>query len=136
MLKIIGTLDTSVILRFLSKDDPDKSAIFLKLIEKAEQSKSAYLIPDMVIAEMVFTLAGKYYNYSRPDIASLVMSLAALPQIQLEDRSAMIDAVNVYASSALKFGDAVILAKARNLKATPIYTFDAHFKSVPDAKVM
>jgi predicted nucleic acid-binding protein len=136
MLKIIGTLDTSVILRFLSKDDPDKSAIFLKLIEKAGQSKAAYLIPDMVIAEIVFTLAGKYYNYPRSDIASLVMSLAALPQIQLEDRSAMLDAVDIYSTSTMKFGDAVILAKARNLKATPIYTFDAHFTTVPDAKVM
>jgi predicted nucleic-acid-binding protein len=135
-MRIIGSLDTSVIMRFLTADDQDKSMVFAKLVASAEKEKASLFVPEIVIVELAYTLSGKHYKCAHAQTAQMLESLASMPCISIENKNTVLSAIRLYASGKLRFGDALILAKVREKKSAPLYSFDKDFAPYPEAKVL
>lgn len=61
-------LDTNVLVRYLTQDDPAQSAKAVQAIESAVERNETLFITGIVVCELVWVLEGAY-GYSRTDIA-------------------------------------------------------------------
>ena len=85
-------VDTNVLLRRLLNDDADQAQRAHRLFEKQE----SILIPDVVLAETIWTLKGKRYKASKDDLVAMVIGLLEEPNVVFESRQAVWSAVNDY----------------------------------------
>lgn len=136
-------VDTNVLLRRVLNDDAEQSAKARRLFE----GSAAVLITDVVLAEAVWTLAGRRYGATKGDIRELVMSLMEEPNIMFEDRQAVWSALNdfdtakpVKTADGMKsadFADALVVNKAKRLyrdEYEGTYTFDRAAQEIPGTK--
>jgi predicted nucleic-acid-binding protein len=138
-------VDTNVLLRRLLNDDEHQA----KKASRIFNSSKIILITDVVLAETVWTLKGKRYNAQKEDIAAVVMSLLAEPNVVFESQQAVWSALNDYVqaqpiktANGIKladFADALIVSKAKITAAArqehyeATYTFDQAALAIPGA---
>ena len=121
-------IDTDVIIRLLTGDDPKKQAAASTLLERVEQGEVAISAPDTVIADAIHVLSSpRLYHLSREEIKDLLTPLVCLPHFQLQNRSAVLRALNLYASTKLDFGDTLILASMEQHRSNMLYSYDRDF---------
>ncbi len=130
-----GIIDTSLLLRFLTKDFPEKRDKFKRLIRDTAKENGLLLIPLMVVIELVYVLE-KIYRLPKWEVREKVESLETLPAVEIESEKVALEALRIYTEENLKFGDAMILAKSRISGIKPVYTFDRDFKRFPEAEVL
>ena len=125
-------VDTDVIIRFLTGDDPNKQAQAAALFTAVEAGLLAVRAPVTVIADAVYVLASKrLYNVPRPQIAAMLARLVRLPGFRVERRRAVIGALTLYGSTRLDFGDCMLLAFMRQQGSRLIYSYDTDFDNSP-----
>jgi predicted nucleic acid-binding protein len=121
-------IDTDVIIRFLTGDDPEKQAAASALFERVEQGEIAISAPDTVIADAIYVLSSpRLYHLPREEIKDLLTPLVCLPQFQLQNRYAVLRALNLYAATKLDFGDTLILASMEQHHSNTLYSYDRDF---------
>ena len=126
-------VDTNVLVRLLTGDDTAKQAAARKLFEDVETGTTTLLAPETVIADAVYVLSSpRLYALPRPVIHDLLTPLLRLPQFQVQNRNVLIRALEIYASSNVGFGDAVIVAAMRHDGSNLLYSFDRDFDRFSD----
>lgn len=122
-------IDTSVLIRLLTGDDPQKQHRSVALFEQVERGDSIVSAPDTVIADAVYVLSSKrLYNRSRAEIGALLTPLVRLPGFRIKSRRAVQAALTLYAGTPhLDFGDALIIASMRQAGAGVVYAYDTDF---------
>src|SRR5690348_3400304 len=102
-------LDTDVIIRFLTGDDPKKQIAATALFEQIEQGLLTVQAPDTVIADAVYVLSSpRLYRIARVDIRDMLTAIVRLPQFQIQNRWNVLRSLEIYADTKLDFGDALI----------------------------
>jgi predicted nucleic-acid-binding protein len=108
-------LDTNVIVRLVTADDPGQ----------LQAARAVFEAGDLWVGKTVFLETEWVLRYSyelrRPAIREVFRKLLGYPQLQVEDRSAVLRALTLY-SQGLHFGDALHLASSRD--AERFATFD------------
>lgn len=131
MLQPNPHIDTDVIIRFLTGDDPDKQAAARALFLQVQRGSLTLAAPDTVIADAVYVLhSPRLYNKSRSDVAALLLPLVRLPHFRVENRRTVMRALELYSTSHSGFGDAMILAAMEQAGATHLYSYDEGFDRV------
>lgn len=133
-------IDTDVIIRFLTGDDPQKQERAARLFEQVEEGKIILEAPDTVIADAVYVLSSpQLYKIPREEVAALLIPLVRLPGFRVRGRRTVIAALTLYGSGTTKldFGDAMIAAAIQEggswQSSTPsVYSYDHHFDRVPN----
>jgi predicted nucleic acid-binding protein len=122
-------LDTSIIIRLLTQDDPIKLERSRLLFEQIEHGTLTAAAPDTVIADAVFVLASKrQYNKPRAEIAALLTPLVRLSHFRVKNRRAVLTALSLYSATPdLDFGDALLVALMRSPGPPTIYSYDTDF---------
>jgi predicted nucleic acid-binding protein len=130
----IPFVDTDVIIRLLTGDDPVKQTQAAALFEQVEQGKLTLAAPHTVIADAVFVLSSpRLYHLPRHEVAELLIPLVQLPGFHVQNRRAVVAALSLYATTAsLDFGDALIIATMQETNAHTLYSYDAHFDRIAD----
>ncbi len=124
-------MDTDVIIRFLTGDDLAKQAAAAALFEQIEQGLLTVIAPDTVIADAVYVLASRrLYNVARMKIWELLAPLVRLPHFRIQNRLSVLRALEVYASSKLDFGDALIIASMEHQESQILYSYDTDFDRI------
>jgi predicted nucleic-acid-binding protein len=129
-------VDTNVLLRRLLDDHPEQAERAHRLFDRKEN----VLIPDVVLAETIWTLKGKRYKADKDDLVAMVMGLLEEPNVVFESRQAVWSAVNDYIDAsevrtahgartadlpdALVVNKAKITARRRGEGYGGTYTFD------------
>jgi predicted nucleic-acid-binding protein len=112
-------VDTNILVRLLTSDDPAQS-------EKAAAlfTRESILIPKTVLLETEWVLR---YSYKLPPpvILAAFRKVLGLPQVTIEDSSAVSGALTWY-EGGMDFADALHLASVR--KVDGFATFDARLK--------
>jgi predicted nucleic acid-binding protein len=125
-------VDTDVLIRLLTGDDPRKQADAAALFEAVEAGTLALRAPDTVIADAVFVLASsKWYALPRAQVASLLTPLVRLPNFRVDNKRTVLQALAIYPSTRLDFGDAMIVAAMLQEQAPRLYSYDRDFDRVP-----
>lgn len=112
-------LDTNVLARFFIDDPEDAQLARQRPAAVAAVSDRAY-VSVTVLLEFEWVMRG-FYDLSRRDIARVMRALAGIEHITLEDRSAVLAALDTF-DRGLDFSDALHLA--RSSRATAFATFD------------
>ncbi len=128
-------IDTNLLVRYLTEDDPKKAESVGNLLKSAENGTFRILIPSIVIAELIWVLESSYRLKSN-EIADLVDAIINTPGVDVTDKKNIISAIQLYRISNIDFIDAWIIEFARIQRAQTIYTFDKkHFKNVGDLTI-
>ena len=121
-------IDTDVIIRFLTGDDPAKQAAASALFEQVEQGLLTIAAPDTVIADAVYVLSSsRLYHLPRNEVQELLTALVHLSHFQIQNRTAVLRALELYGSTKLDFGDTLILASMEQQHSNILYSYDADF---------
>lgn len=126
-------VDTDVILRLITHDDPKKQEAAAKLFEKVKNGDLVLSAPDTVIADAVFVLASsKWYNLSRTEIRDVLVSLLRYTNFKVDNKQAVITALDFYATTNFDFGDCILAALTLQTEAKKIYSYDHDFDKIKD----
>jgi len=108
-------VDTNVVIRLLTGDDPVQAARARTLFEN-----EAVRLPKTVVLESEWVLR-RLYGFGRGEVAAALTRLMGLPNVRCEDEAAVVAALE-WATSGLDFADALRLASAAS--AQTFATFD------------
>jgi predicted nucleic-acid-binding protein len=104
-------VDTDIIIRFITGDDPVKQGAAAALFRRVESGTVTLRAPDTVIADAVFVLSSRrLYGLSRERIRTELVTLLRYPAFRVHNRRLLIRALDIYAGTNLDFGDAMIAA--------------------------
>ena len=112
-------LDTSVLARFFVDDADDVQAAKQRPAAVAALSARSF-VSVTVLLELEWVLRG-FYELSTRDISRVLRALASIEHVTLEDRGAVLVAVDAF-DRGLDFADALHLA--RSSRASGFATFD------------
>lgn len=112
-------LDTNVLARFFVDDDDDAQAAKQRPAAVAALSERAF-VSVTVLVELEWVLRG-FYELPKKDISRVLRTLAGIEHVTLEDRGAVMQAVDAF-DKGLDFADALHLA--RSSRASGFATFD------------
>jgi predicted nucleic acid-binding protein len=130
-------IDTNIIIRYLTKDDPEKAKRAFALFQAVDQGTQAIAITEAVIAEVIYVLSSKrLYNLSRAEITKRFLPILLLKGASIgckpADKPIYAQALHLYATTGLDFTDTLILAKMRQAGIRVVYSFDTGFDRFPD----
>ena len=108
-------VDTNVVVRLLTGDDPAQFARVHKLFET-----ETIFLPKTVVLETEWVLRS-LYGLPAQDIVRALSALVALPQVRSEDASTIVEALEL-SRRGLDFADALHIASSR--MAERFATFD------------
>ena len=130
-------IDTNVLLRYLLRDDEAQAARADAVFEVAE----TVLITDVVLAEAVWTLAGRRYRLGKAELAAVLERLFGERNVRFENDQAVWRALHAYKSTGSPkgagFADSLIVFKALQAASdagealTGVYTFDEAMQRLP-----
>lgn len=112
-------LDTNVLARFFVDDPDDPEAARQRPAAIAALSERAF-VPVTVLLELEWVLRG-FYELAPRDVSRVLRALAAIEHLTLEDRDAVLLALDAF-DAGLDFADA--LHAARSARASAFVTFD------------
>lgn len=113
------SLDSSVLLRYITKDHAQLSPVALAIV-----TNNACFVSKVALMEMVFTLES-FYQRGRSEIVTALRTLFGLTTVTIESQSVTAHAVIWYAEG-LDFGDAMILASSGDCDR--VASFDRDFQ--------
>jgi predicted nucleic-acid-binding protein len=109
---VIG-LDTNVLARYYVQDDSDAEAVRQhESARKLIESGKPLMVCKTVLLELEWVMRG-YYGFSAADIATAMNHLLSMPQVVVEDRVAVEQAL-ANTLDGLEFADALHLASYVN----------------------
>lgn len=130
-----AVIDTNILVRYLTNDDPSKAKAVDSLLNKALKGELKILIPSIVIAELVWVLES-FYEMRANEIAELIEAVLNTPGVEVNDKSIIIFALKLYRAKNMDFIDAWIIEFAKNHSVNTIYTFDKrHFKATEGIEI-
>jgi predicted nucleic-acid-binding protein len=115
----VKAIDTNVLARFFINDPDDAEAIKQRPFAVAALSERAF-VSVTVLLEFEWVMR-VFYAFARPDVAYAMRSLVSIEHVSIEDRGAVLAALDGFARG-LDFADALHLA--RSSRAAAFVTFD------------
>jgi predicted nucleic-acid-binding protein len=128
-------LDTNVLVRYLTQDDPAQFAKAAAFIDAASEREEQFLVNTPVLCELVWVLAA-VYDYSREEIAQALDQIFATAQFEIERLDEARQALGDFRSSKADFSDALIGRINRSLGAKHTVTFDRDLKAVETFRLL
>jgi predicted nucleic-acid-binding protein len=119
------SLDTNVLVRYLTRDDEGQWAIADRLI----QEQQLCLVTNIALCEMVWVLKGKAYRYATSEILNAIDAMLQSPAFEFEHRSCVYQALQRTRAAKADFSDYLIGAISQQLGATVTATFDRKLES-------
>jgi predicted nucleic-acid-binding protein len=119
---VIG-LDTNVLLRYLTQDDPVQAELANQVIEQALTEKDPAVISQIVLCEVTWVLA-RAYHYDREQIAEVLHALLTCREFMVESADIAILAWQDYLQGNADFSDYLLSRVHQRLGASYTVTFD------------
>lgn len=116
-------LDTNVLVRYLTQDDPDQAARATRVVEQELTEDAPGFIGLVVLVETVWVLQ-RLYRASAEEIRETVTDLLGSRAIVVENRDVVARALALSKQNSCGFADAVIAASAFNAGCDQVISFD------------
>lgn len=126
-------VDANIFLRLLTRDDPEQSDRCLDLFRRAARGEERLVTSDAVVAEVVYVLASPVlYGRPRSDIAIRLGAVLVNNGLRLNQKDAVLEALDLYGRTNLHFVDCLCIAHAKRLDGGRVYSYDRGFDRVTE----
>jgi len=105
-MKRVG-LDTNVLVRYLTQDDPTQSRKATSEIEGAADRGATLFVSNVVVCELAWVLEGAY-GYSRGNIQEVLDLVLRTAQFEFENKEAVWLAFGDYSAGKADFSDYLV----------------------------
>jgi len=117
------SLDTNVLVRILTADDPAQTRRATALLETLEHDDEQAYVSDIVFCELVWVL-GRGYGHARHDISRVLGQLLAARQLVFDAPDRLLRALDAFESGKGDFADYLIREHAKAAGCDAVMTFD------------
>jgi len=123
-------LDTNVLVRHITVDDPIKARAARELLLRVERGEEQVASSPLVVFETIFTLQS-FYQVPKQRIRALLLPLINMPGLSLPDKRLYEPAFDLWVQSPMSFADAYNSVYMQANQLTQIYSWDTDFDRVP-----
>ena len=126
-------LDTNVLVRYLTQDDPNQARKATRRLEA--DADAAFFISTVVLCEIVWVLESAY-GYPQDQIAHALQQILQTKQFEFEDKDLIWQALSDYLAGAGDFSDHLIGRIGARAGCRHTMTFDRRLKSSANFEVL
>jgi len=123
-------LDTNILVRYLTQDDPAQSAKAAEILERRLTPKTPGFVSVVVVVETVWVL-DRAYGLTDQDIAAAVERLLQVEVLTIEDEQEVFTAMIALKQGLASFSDALIAELGARAGCTRTLTFDRKAGRLP-----
>ncbi len=120
-------LDTNVLVRYLTEDDPPQAKRANALISGAVTRREQCVIGPVVLCELVWVLRDAYET-SKADVVTTLDRIMATRQFAILDKDRVREALEAYRTGRADFADYLLGTINRHAGCTETATFDRRLK--------
>lgn len=118
-------VDTSVLMRYFTNDDPIKADKFKNFL----LSKQRFIIPDIIFAEVYWTLL-TFYKQPRKQVILVLESMLGFPSVSCNYQLIAIAIQMVKKYSSLSFVDSYTAAYSKMKSDSVVLSYDKGFSKI------
>jgi len=119
-------IDTNILLRYLTKDDPVQYPRCRQFFKKAQDGEILLVTSSLVIAELIWTLAS-HYRVPKENIIEKISIIIGSDAVQIPDKDLIAEALLLFGRKNVDYIDAYNSVLMRQLDLKEIYTYDKDF---------
>lgn len=123
-------LDTNVLVRYLTHDDPAQTAMARRLINHTLNELELGHVSVVTLVELIWVLRSSY-EVQRDELQAFVLQLLTDARLLIQHAEAVWAAVDLFKRHNVDFTDALIAALDRQQGCTHTVTFDRKATRVP-----
>jgi uncharacterized protein len=124
-------LDTNILIRHFTRDDPVKADRALALLERVARGQETLTTTPVVVFETIFTLE-RSYKVPRERIREQLLSVLTLRGLSLPNKSRYYRALDLYLQyPPLSFADVFNVAAMEAQGLTELYSWDTDYDKMP-----
>jgi predicted nucleic-acid-binding protein len=123
-------LDSNILVRYLTQDDPIQSAVATEIIERRLSEQNPGFVSLVVIAETTWVLE-RSYGFSRSQIAAALERTLEADSLMLQGEPEVVDAMLALKEGRGSFADALIGALNASAGCSRTLTFDRQALGLP-----
>ncbi len=125
-------LDTNIFLRYLTRDDAEKSAVCLALLQRGQAGEEA-TTSEVVLAEVAYVLSSpRQYKLSHADVSARLRPILLLRGLKLPNKRRLLRALDRYSTYPhLDFEDCLTVAQIEQQGIGTLASYDRGFDRVP-----
>lgn len=124
-------IDANILLRFLVNDIPEQADACAALFKRVEAGSEQVILPDLVLADVVWTLE-KFYRQPKTKIREVLVPILALKKLMFSSKKTALLALKLYAEKNLDWTDAFVASQMMVKRVDAIYSYDQDFDKVPE----
>jgi predicted nucleic-acid-binding protein len=128
-------LDTNVLVRYLTQDDPKQAAVAVKEIEWAAARNQKMLLHPLVLCELVWVLESAY-GFDQAEILKTLERILRTAQFELLEKDILWLALADYRRGKGDFSDYYLGRANERAGAEITLTFDLALKSDPRFEIL
>jgi predicted nucleic-acid-binding protein len=128
-------LDTNVLVRYLTEDDPEQSRKAGKVLEETAAKGERCFLGSVVLCELVWVLEGPY-DLKKKDVVLALEKLLGTVEFSIEEMDLVRRALDDYRLGPGDFADYLIGWRNRKSGCRETVTFDAHLKGCDRFRVL
>jgi len=128
-------LDTNILIRYLTQDDPAQSAKATDILERRLTANNSGFISVVTMAEIVWVLDRAYRLTSR-EIAAIVERLLQVEVLSIEHEQEVFTALVALKQGRGSFSDALIAELGARAGCSRTLTFDRKAARIPGSEIV
>lgn len=126
-------LDTNVVLRYLTRDDPKKAQACYELFQRLQRGDDEVVTTEAIVTDVVYVLSARaHYGLSHEEIRVRLIPILNLAGLKLPGKRLYLRALDIYAAyPRLDFEDAIVVAKMQEQGIATLVSYDTDFDGIP-----
>jgi len=128
-------IDTNILLRYLTGDDPEKFERCKDLFKQALEKKIILLTSDMVIAELIWTL-DSFYKVPKDEIIEKVTIIVNTPNLKIPNKKLLSEVLVLFSQENIDYIDAYNAVFMKSNSCAQIFSYDKDFDRIENIKRM
>ena len=130
-------IDTNVLIRYFTADQPEQADRAAQLIDQVIEGKQEIAVLEAVIVEAIHVLTSpRLYNVPIPQACQMIESLVRLPSVKVSKKGQILRALSHFAKTKMDFVDCLLVATVEQTPGTSLYSFEKDFKKFPHITVL